>query len=110
MNTIPTRPRLRKAAGPERPTYLKAVDTDTVMAVMLALISEVATLRERLNTHEQLAAGGIVASCEQVEKFEGTHQTDEEREAWRTAYIDRLFRVVTEEVSPTNRSVTTKEL
>lgn len=110
MNSIPTRPRLRKAAGPERPTYLKPIDTDSVMAVMLALIAEVSTLRERLDTHEQLAAAGIVASPEQVEQFEPTDQIGDERETWRTAYIDRLFRVVTEEVTPTNLSATTKEL
>ncbi len=98
MTSIPTRARLRKAAGPERPTYLKPVDTDTVMAVMLALIAEVSTLRERLDTHEQLAAAGIVASAEQVENFAPPESLEAEREALRTAYIDRLFRVVTEEL------------
>ena len=98
MNNIPTRTRLRKATGPERPTYLKPVDTDTVMAIMLALIAEVSTLRERLDTHEQLAAAGVVASAEQVENFEPQEPLEAGREAWRAAYIERLFRVVTEEL------------
>ena len=98
MNTVPTRPRLRKAVGPERPTYLRAVDTDSIMAIMLALVSEVSALRDRLDTHERLADAGIVATSDQVERFQGSDAIDADREAWRRDYIDRLFRVVTEEI------------
>jgi hypothetical protein len=91
-------PRLRKAKGPERPTYLGRHDVDRVMAVLLALTSEVATLRERIDTHERLAAQGRSATPEQVEAHVPEPDVEAAREAWRDAYIRRLFRVITEDV------------
>jgi hypothetical protein len=92
------RPRLRKAVGPDRPTYLDGADVDRVMAVLLALVSEVAAIRERLDTHERLAAGRVAPAGEAVEAYEPDAVAEAEREAWRDAYIRRLFRVITEDV------------
>lgn len=91
-------PRPRKAVGPERPRYLDAADIDKVMAVLLALTSEVAALRERIDSHERLASAGVVANVEQVEAFMPDPATEAQREAWRDAYLRRLFRVITEDV------------
>jgi hypothetical protein len=101
-------PRLRKARGPERPTYLGRDDVDRVMAVLLALTSEVATLRERIDTHEQLAAQGRAATPEQVEAHVAEPAVEAAREVWRDAYIRRLFRVVTEDVEELDRSADPK--
>jgi hypothetical protein len=90
--------RLRKAVGPERPTYLRPEDTDKVMAIVLALMSEVAALRERLDTHERLAATGMAPVPDAVEAFQPDEIVEAEREAWREAYIKRLLRVMTEEL------------
>ena len=87
----PTRP--RKATGPDRPSYFDHADVDRVMAILLALISEVASIRERLDTHERIAAG--VADL--VETYRPDDLANTEREAWRAAYIRRLFRVITED-------------
>jgi hypothetical protein len=84
--------------GPERPRYLDAADIDKVMAVLLALTSEVAALRERIDSHERLASAGVVANVEQVEAFMPDPATEAQREAWRDAYLRRLFRVITEDV------------
>jgi hypothetical protein len=85
--------RPRKAIGPDRPVYFDHTDVDRVMAVVLALASEVAALRERLDTQERLGAG--VAA---VEAYVPDAEALAAREAWRNAYIRRLFRVVTEDV------------
>jgi hypothetical protein len=97
-------PRPRKAAGPERPKYLGPDDVDRVAAVLLALTSEVATLRERIDTHERLAAKGLPASPEHVETHVPEPDVEAAREAWRDAYIRRLFRVFTEDVEGLARS------
>jgi hypothetical protein len=89
-----TGPRARKAIGPDRPVYFDASDIDRVMAVVLALASEVAALRERLDTHERLVPD-LVA---QVETYVPDAQALAARDAWRDAYINRLFRVFTEDV------------
>jgi hypothetical protein len=94
--TDKTRP--RKAVGPDRPKYLEAADIDKVMAVLLALTSELAALRERVDSHERLAAEGKVATVDQVEAFMPDRATETQREAWRDAYLRRLFRVITEDV------------
>ena len=92
----PRRP--RKAVGAERPVYFNETDIDRVMAILLALVSEVASIRERLDTHERLADDGRTAAGAEVEAYRPDAAAEADREAWRDAYIRRLFRVITEDV------------
>jgi hypothetical protein len=87
--------RSRKAIGPDRPRYLDGADTDKLMAIILALASEVASLRERLDTHERI---GAIPTPELVEAYQADPEAEAAREAWRDGYIRRLFRVITEDV------------
>ncbi len=89
--------RPRKAAGPARPTYLRHDDIDRVMATLLALISEVAAIRERLDTHERMASAGASSTPEGVEAYFPEPAVEAAREAWREGYLRRLFRVLTED-------------
>jgi hypothetical protein len=98
MMTEETFARPRKAAGPERQTYFTHADIDRVMAILLALISEVASIRDRLDTHERLAAAGVLPATDPVESYLPDEQAAGERESWRSAYIRRLFRVITEDI------------
>jgi len=91
----PQRPRV--AIGPDRQTYFNETDIDRVMAIVLALVSEVASIRERLDTHERIA--GATLDPAKVEAYKPDAAVEDEREAWRDAYIRRLFRVITEDVS-----------
>jgi hypothetical protein len=90
--------RPRKAAGPDRPKYFDESDIDRVMAILLALTSEVASIRDRLDTHERVAAQGALPAPELVEGYIPDAPAENDREAWRDAYIRRLFRVITEDV------------
>lgn len=103
----PLPPRPRKATGPARPRYLDDADIDKVMAVMLALVSEVASLRERLDTHERLAGEDLPATPGNVEAHQPTPEVEASREAWRDAYIRRLFRVFTEDIEALGRGADT---
>ncbi len=96
-------PRPRKATGPERPSYFDPGDIDRVMAVLLALVAEVAALRERLDTHEQLAANGQATTPAEVEAYAASGEVEAAREAWRDAYLRRLFRVITEDTEALRR-------
>jgi len=100
MNEIANARRPRKATGPERPSYFDHTDVDRVMHVVLALVSEVAALRERLDTHERLASEGLTATPDRVEAHVAGAHTERAREAWREAYIARLFRVFSEDAGP----------
>ncbi len=90
--------RARKAVGPDRPSYLDAADVDRVMAVLLALISEVAAIRERLDAHERICSTGAAPAVEAVEAYLPDAETEAAREVWRDGYIRRLFRVLTEDI------------
>jgi hypothetical protein len=98
------RPRPRKAVGPDRPTYFGTADVDRVMAILLAAISELASVRERLDTHERIAAAGDVATPAAVEAYRPDAAVEAERDAWRDAYIHRLFRVITEDVEALSKT------
>jgi len=95
--------RPRKATGPDRQSYFDAGDVDRVMSVLLALVSEVAAIRERLDTHERLGDAGALASVAAVEAYRADDMAEDQREAWRDAYIHRLFRVITEDVEALRR-------
>lgn len=90
-------PRLRKAVGPERPRYFDGGDVDRVMAIVLALASELASMRERLDTHERLGLEGKIATPELVDAHVASPEAEAAREAWRDAYIRRIFRVIDED-------------
>jgi hypothetical protein len=96
--------RPRKANGPDRQTYFDSSDVDRVMGVLLALVSEVAAIRERLDTHERLGGEGTAVSVQAVEAYKADAMAEDQRDAWRDAYIHRLFRVITEDVEALRRS------
>jgi hypothetical protein len=95
--------RPRKAAGPDRQTYFNEADIDRVMAILLALVSEVASIRDRLDAHERIADVGAPPSVQAVEGYVPDPAAEADREAWRDAYIRRLFRVITEDVEALKR-------
>jgi hypothetical protein len=98
MSDLTKRPRPRKAVGPERPTYFNQTDIDRVMAVVLALASEVSALRDRLDTHERLADEGKSPTFPAVESYQPKAEVEQAREIRRDAYIKRIFRVITEDI------------
>ncbi len=102
-----TSKRPRKAVGPDRPTYFDDTDTDRVMTVLLALVSEVASIRERLDSHERLGAAGELPSPEAVENFLPDATIEQLRETWRDGYIRRLFRVLMEDVEALSQGCVT---
>ena len=98
MTGTADRARARKATGPDRPAYLNTGDIDRVMAILLALVSEVAAVRERLDTHERIADMGTLPGKAGIEAYRASPVDEAEREVWRDAYIKRLFRVITEDI------------
>ncbi len=98
MTNSAATPRARKATGPGRPQYLTGADTDKLVAIVLALMSEVSSLRERLDAHERLADAGSLPSSAAVESYRPDKAVETVRATWRKAFIRRLFRVVVEEI------------
>ena len=91
------KPRRRFARGQARPSYLRPGDVDRVMIMLVALMSEVSALRDRLDTHEAVADLGGAATTAAIEAYELTPERHAQREAVREAMLKRVLRVVTEE-------------
>lgn len=98
METTATRqPRRRFARGQSRPHYLEATDVDAVMIMLVALMSEVSALRDRVDTHEALADGGLVGTRDAVEAYTVDPERHARREEERQKMLKRVLRVITEE-------------
>jgi hypothetical protein len=72
---------------------------DQLMAMGLALTAEISILRERLDTHERLAAGKGVFSPSEVDKFLPGPEALAERGAQRTRLMRKVFRVLKEDLA-----------
>ncbi len=87
------KPRQRVAKG-RRPFFLDSPDSDKLLAMIVALVGEVSVVKERLDTHERLAAQGKVATPEEIENYAPDEDVEDEREAWRAAMLERVFRII----------------
>ena len=82
-----------KAKG-KRPWFLENPDTERVMNITLALMQEVAVIRERMDTVERLLDRDGVVTREAIEAFE-PHKTEaDERFFWMQEYIARCLRIL----------------
>ena len=98
MPTTPTRlPRRRFARGQARPAYLEPGDIDRVTIMLVALMSEVSALRDRIDTHEAVADLGGAPTTAAIEAYELTPERHAARESNREAMLKRVLRVITEE-------------
>jgi hypothetical protein len=97
-------PRRRVATGPRRPDYLGNADLDKTMMIMTAFMGEFSALRDRLDTHEQLARAGTCASPEAIEAFRPSEADEQRRSDQRQAFFDRVFRVLFEELEQAGRA------
>ncbi len=95
--SLTRKPRRRFARGQARPAYLHPTDVDRVMIMLVALMSEVSALRDRLDTHEAVAELGGTPTLDAVEAYELTPERHAVREANRQAMLKRVLRVITEE-------------
>ena len=97
-NEVPVRrPRRRWARGSDRPENLRPGDVDQLMMMIVALMSEVSALRDRIDTHEALVERGETPTCAAIEAFELSPERRATREERRQAMLSRVLRVILEE-------------
>jgi hypothetical protein len=95
----------RKAKG-KKPTFFADPQVDKVLAITMALAGEVSVLRERLDSLERLLDAKGQVSRRDLEAYRPDEHAAEEREQWRTEYLDRILRVVREEQEASARGET----
>jgi hypothetical protein len=75
----------RPAPGPDE-------RVDTLLGMVMALTSEVAVLRERLDAHERLAAAGQAATPANVDAYDPDEGVQQQRAAARKRIIEKVCR------------------
>ena len=88
---------VRKAKG-KRPTFFDDPQIDKVVGIVIALAGEVSVLRERIDTIERIAAAKGLFTQDDIEAYRPDEAVAAARGAWRAEYIERVLRVVHEEL------------
>jgi hypothetical protein len=81
-----------------RPYFFNSAETERVFNIAMAIATEVAVVRERIDTIERLLeAKGIVNQAD-IEAFVPTDAQAEERQLWHARYAARILRIVQQEL------------
>lgn len=74
-----------------RPIFLGSPVADDLLAIVMALVGELAVLRERVDTMEHLLGDKGVLDGGAIDAYAPDQATEEARETWRRAYLDRVL-------------------
>lgn len=77
-----------------RPQFSENREVDRLMAMVMALSSEVAVLRERLDTFETLADKDGVVRQQDIESFQPDPEHEASRQQWRHDFLDRVLYIL----------------
>jgi hypothetical protein len=88
------RVRRRRVARGRRPFFFADANTDKLLAMIAALAGEVAVLRQRVDTHERVAAERGAFSVGDIEAYAPTTEISDERARWRQEFLQRVFRIL----------------
>lgn len=91
--TPPEAVRLPRETRGKRPHFFDDPAIDQMMTFLIELTTEVAVLRERLDTVERLLDGKGSVTRADIEAFRPSAEVEAERNAWREAYLKRVFRM-----------------
>lgn len=92
----PTSPELVRLPGHtrgKRPHFFDDPAIDQLMTFIIELTTEVAVLRERLDTVEQLLDVHGSVTRQAIEQFQPSAELESRRTAWREAYLKRVLRM-----------------
>jgi hypothetical protein len=81
-----------------RPYFFNSTETERVMNIAMAIATEVAVVRERMDTIERLLEAKGIISQKEIEDFVPTDEQAEERQLWHARYTARILRIVQQEL------------
>jgi hypothetical protein len=82
-----------------RPYFFNSAETERVMNIALAIATEVAVVRERMDTIERLLESKNLLSQNEIEAFVPSDTQAEERQLWHARYAARIMRIVQQEIN-----------
>lgn len=92
-------PSIIKNAKGKRPKFYETTGVDQLMSMVMVLASEVTVLRDRVDAGERASAANGFDLASAIDKLELDETALQEREAWRQAFLDRLFYVARKEAN-----------
>jgi len=93
--------KLPRHAKGDRPAFFPGEPAaDRLLGMVMTLATELAVVRERLDTIERITAARGMDLAAEVDGYEPPIGVREAREAWRQAFLDRLLKMLGEEVAP----------
>lgn len=81
-----------------RPYFFSNSETERVLNITMAIATEVAVLRERIDTIERLLEKKGLLTKKEVEDFIPTDEEATERQLWHARYTARILRIVQQEM------------
>ena len=93
----------------KRPKIYTQDGMDHLMAMTMALIQEVAVLRDRVDLVERVADSKGVVLSKEIESFELDQTALEARETWRNEYMARVFAIFEQEAAELNAKDTSEK-
>jgi len=93
----PVRMANRRALG-KRPNFLDDPAVERVLSITMAVATELAVARERIDTLERLLVQKGVLGAEDIEHFQPDTTAQEARNAWGREYIARVLRILEQDV------------
>jgi len=81
-----------------RPYFLEDPSVERVMNITMAVATELAVVRERLDTLERLLERQGLLSRADMEAFVPTEAQAAERQGWHARYAARILRIVQQEI------------
>ena len=87
------------AAGGRRPEFTGDPMVERLFGITLALVSELAVTRERLDTVERLLQRGKLMNREDLERFQPSSEEAAERGELQQQYLGQIFRVLLQDTA-----------
>lgn len=82
----------------ERPYFFQNPETERVMNIALAIATELAVVRERMDTLERLLEKNGLLNRADIEAFVPAEEEAAERQLWHARYAARILRIVQQEM------------
>lgn len=82
----------------KRPSYLETPESERLLSMLMALASDVAVLRERLDTAERLLDEKGIVSRAEIESYRPSRQAAYERGMLHRELVNRLLRGVQQDM------------
>jgi hypothetical protein len=83
-----------------QPHFFDDPNIDRLLSMIMDMALEFSVLRERLDTHERVAAAKGAYTPADIEAYEPTDEVRAARETWRNRFVDKLMKRVETEYEP----------